>query len=503
MLVAALVLLPLAAILGMVGQGSRPAAADLAALRFTLMQAAVSAAISVGLAIPAARALARRSFAGRGALVAFLGAPFFLPSVVAVIGIVGIYGQQGLLSRLARPLGAEMPGLYGPQGVILAHVFFNLPLALRMFVQAWGAVPPERLRLAASLGFGPAEMRRHFEWPILRAVAPAAFLTVFLVCLGSFAVALTLGGGPRATTLELAIYQAIRFDFDLGRAALLACIQLGLSALVAGAVLSLSRAAGFGPGGGLTGIDLPRPKGPARFADAALILLVALFLLLPLAAVALRGLGALPDLPAGVWPAALRSVLIALVAMALAVAAAVMLAGAAARLSGRAARLQVAAAYLPLSVSGLVLGTGLFLLLKGLAPPMQLALPVTVLANALAALPFAFAVIAPAAQAAEADYAGLASSLGMAGLSKLRFVTLPLLRAQIGFAAGLSAALSVGDLGVIALFADPARPTLPLYIQQLMGAYRMHEAAGAALVLLLIALTLFVLFDRWGRNAAP
>jgi thiamine transport system permease protein len=195
-------------------------------------------------------------------------------------------------------------------------------------------------------------------------------------------------------------------------------------------------------------------------------------------------------------------VLIALVAMALAVAAAVMLAGAAARLSGRAARLQVAAAYLPLSVSGLVLGTGLFLLLKGLAPPMQLALPVTVLANALAALPFAFAVIAPAAQAAEADYAGLASSLGMAGLSKLRFVTLPLLRAQIGFAAGLSAALSVGDLGVIALFADPARPTLPLYIQQLMGAYRMHEAAGAALVLLLIALTLFVLFDRWGRNAS-
>ena len=33
---------------------------------------------------------------------------------------------------------------------------------------------------------------------------------IFVICLSSFAVALTLGGGPRATTLELAIYQAMR-----------------------------------------------------------------------------------------------------------------------------------------------------------------------------------------------------------------------------------------------------------------------------------------------------
>ena len=42
---------------------------------------------------------------------------------------------------------------------------------------------------------------------------------IFVICLTSFAVALTLGGGPRATTIELAIYQAFRFEFDLARAA--------------------------------------------------------------------------------------------------------------------------------------------------------------------------------------------------------------------------------------------------------------------------------------------
>ena len=72
---------------------------------------------------------------------------------------------------------------------------------------------------------------------MLRELAPGAFLLVFLICLTSFAVALALGGGPRATTVELAIYQAFRFDFDMGRAAALALLQfaLCLGAGVAGA----------------------------------------------------------------------------------------------------------------------------------------------------------------------------------------------------------------------------------------------------------------------------
>ncbi len=62
--------------------------------------------------------------------------------------------------------------------------------------------------------------------------------------------------------------------------------------------------------------------------------------------------------------------------------------------------------------------------------------------------------------------------------------------------AGLSAALSMGDLGVIALFADPSGATLPLQVQRLMGAYRMDDAGGAAVVLLVLSFALFWGFDR-------
>jgi thiamine transport system permease protein len=60
----------------------------------------------------------------------------------------------------------------------------------------------------------------------------------------------------------------------------------------------------------------------------------------------------------------------------------------------------------------------------------------------------------------------------------------------------------MGDLGVVTLFARPDGATLPLQIYRLMGAYRMDQAMGAALLLLLLSLVLFYLFDKWGRTHA-
>ena len=125
-------------------------------------------------------------------------------------------------------MGLPKLQIYGLHGVVLAHVFFNLPLATRLLLQGWDAIPQERFRLAASLGMESREVFRLLEWPMLKERLPAVMLVVFLICLSSFAVALTLGGGPAATTLELAIYQAFHLEFDLARAALLALMQLML-----------------------------------------------------------------------------------------------------------------------------------------------------------------------------------------------------------------------------------------------------------------------------------
>ena len=464
---------------------------DWQALRFTLVQATLSAFFSVLFAIPVARALARRQFRGRGALVALLGAPFILPVIVAVLGLLAVFGTSGLANRALGALGLPELTIYGLHGVVIAHVFFNLPLATRLILQGWLAIPGERLRLAASLGLSRRAMWQVLEAPMLRSIAPGAFAVIFVICLSSFAIALTLGGGPRATTVELAIYQAVRFDFDLARAAVLSLIQLGL-ALVAGlAALRLSRGEGFG-----IGLDRVVPRwdsgGAARGLDAVWIALAALFLLVPLATVVWRGVPGLVLLGPDVWKAAGHSMLVALGSTALCLIWALPLATRTGEVIGLAG----------IALSPLVLGTGLFLILRPVVNPVDLALPVTALVNALVSLPFALRILRPEAETIRRDYARLRAALGLTGWAWLRHVLLPRLRRPLGFAAGLTAALSMGDLGVIALFADPDRATLPLQVYRLMGSYQMEAAAGAALLLLFTSLGLFWLFDRGGRLGA-
>jgi thiamine transport system permease protein len=474
--------------------------ADGAALRFTLLQAALSAGLSALLAVPVARALMRRRFAGRGLLIRLMAAPFVLPVVVAVLGLLAVFGRAGPVNGALAALGLPALSIFGLHGVILAHVFLNLPLAVRIILMGWQAIPAERIRLAQSLGFSDRAMFRHIEAPMLRAVLPGAAAVIFLLCLTSFAVALTLGGGPKSSTLELAIFQALRFDFDLGRAALLAALQLALCAAVT--VATARVASPFGFGAGLDRAVLPfAPRGWRVGLDAVAIAAAALLLLAPLLAVLLRGLPGLMDLPDGVWPAAARSVLVALASAALAVAAALVLALAAVPF-GRFGRGIEVVAMLPLAASGLVMGVGLFLVIHPLARPESLALPVTVLVNATLSLPYLFRLLLPQARQVVADYGRLSASLGMGARARLRWVILPRLSRPLGYGAGLAAALSMGDLGVIALFAGDQGATLPLMVQRLMGAYRMEQAAGAALLLVSLSFGVFWLFDRIGdRNA--
>ena len=495
-LVVAAVLLAFIGIATRVQPGAGLAPGDWAAIRFTVVQSVLSAVLSVLLAIPLARALARRQFMGRGVLVTLLGAPFILPVIVAVLGLVTVFGRSGWLNTGLAMVGLPGVSIYGLHGVVLAHVFFNLPLATRLLLQGWQTIPAERFRLAAQLRLTPASLFRTLEWPLLKQIVPGVAALVFVICLTSFAVALTLGGGPRATTVELAIYQAFKFDFDLGRAASLAVVQLVLAG--GAALIALSVIPAISIGGG---IDRPVQRwdaesGLQRSLDIGIIVLSALFLLLPLGAVVLRGLAGLSQVPVSVWHAAGTSVYVATISVVVLGLLALPMAG---WIASRRTGGVEAIGLLGLSASPLMIGTGWFILINPLADPVQLALPVTALVNALMAMPFALRIMVPKLRDTVQDYGRLSESLGMRGWPLWRWLILPRLRAQIGFAAGLTGALSVGDLGVIALFADPERATLPLQMYRLMGAYRMEAAAGAALILLVLALGVFWICDKGGR----
>jgi len=130
-------------------------------------------------------------------------------------------------------------------------------------------------------------------------------------------------------------------------------------------------------------------------------------------------------------------------------------------------------------VSPFVLGTGLFIIINPWVDPFSLALPVTAIVNAALSLPFCVRILVPALRQADDNYGRLGESLGIAGLDRVR---------------------SMGDLGVIALFAPVEGATLPLLMYRLMGAYQMDAAASVALVLVSVSFGLFALFDWGGRR---
>lgn len=460
---------------------------DTEALWFSLWQASLSSVMSCVIGGLFAWALFRRNFKGKAALLAIIGAPFLLSVLVAILGLVLVFGPKGFAAQIIA-----IPSIYSPYGVILAHVFFNMPLATRVTLHGLQTLPAEQFRLAQTLGLGPLSTVYYAAGPMLRRTVPAVISVIFLICLGSFTVPLTLGGGPQSTTLELGIYQAFRFDFDLARAARLALTQaaLGLGLTV------ISYALGghmIEQGGAKRTHSHWHSTAWEHLWDWAVIVICAGFLILPMGAAVWRAMDGILTLPHSVNAALATSIYVAVGATIITLAFGL-------ALMQRAWGTWVS--LLALSISPIVLGLGAYLGLRPFVLPTLLGKEVTMLSNALAALPFVTASLRPRYADISQRYARLRASYGMRPWAWWIEVVLPHLAPALGFSMGVSLALSMGDLGVILLFADPQSPTLPQMIYAMMGQYRIAAATSAAILLMIVSFALFAISTWIGERYA-
>ncbi len=480
-------------------------------LQFTLLQAGLSTLVSVGLGVAVARAFAQEAaLPGRRLLLGLMSLPIVLPSLVAVFGIVSIYGRNGVLALALGAAGIDArPDIYGLGGVVLAHVFFNLPLAVRLLLPGWESIPMETWRLAAQLGMPGWARFRLIEAPMLRRYLPQAAAAIFMLCVGSFAIVLALGGGPAAATFEVAVFEAIRFEFDPPRAALLAlcglllnllCLLLAQSAVGEAALATGWRSAqGWSAGWSL-----------GRALNWALLAAAALFVLGPVLATLTDGVLGLVQSPLG-WAAVAAATGISLAlalpaaALSLAFALPLVLAEAAARAGRprRAALLRIVSS-LPIAVSPMALGLGWFLGLRLVAAGTTRAVIGVILLNALMTVPFVAAILRPAVERAWHRHERLCRALDIGGWQRWRLIDWPVLRPGIGTAVAMAAAMALGDLVGIGLFGDAKLRNLTLLLYDQLGAYRMDGAAAIAALLLLLVFVTYLSIERMvGGRAAP
>src|SRR5512142_387135 len=192
-------------------------------LLFTLYQATLSTLLTLLLGLPSAYLFARYDFRGKPLLRALTAVPFMLPTVVVAAGFSALLGPRGLVHTLL-PL-FSFPFIGTLWAILLAHVFYNTTVILRVVGNALSSLDPKLEAAARSLGADSFHVWWNVILPVLRPAILAASLLVFLFDFTSFGVILLLGGSQFAT-LEVEIYLRVLTLPNLSLAALLSVIQL-------------------------------------------------------------------------------------------------------------------------------------------------------------------------------------------------------------------------------------------------------------------------------------
>ena len=453
---------------------------------FTLWQAVASTVLTLLAGLPLAWATARVRFHGRGLVRALVVVPFVLPTVVVATAMLSL-----LPPRFER----------GVVPILLAHVFFNVAVVVRIVGGYWGRLDPRLLDAAATLGASPVRRFRELTLPALRPALAAAGALTFLFCFTSFGVVVILGG-PTRLTLEAAIYDEATQVFDLRAAAALALLQLVAVALIVIVCARLEARADLVSRATSEGIAARAPLGWERPALAATLTGSAALLGAPLAALVWRSLSTpsgigldfyrslgdeTPALLVAPWHAAVNSAVYATAATAVALAIGGLAAVVIAR--GSAGWLD-AAVMLPLGASAVMLGYGYVIGFDTAPLDLRGAWWIVPVVQALVAAPFVVRLLAPALRSVDPRLREAAAVLGAPPARVRREIDIPLALRPLGVAAGLAFAIALGEFGATVFLARSDRPTLPVAIFRFLGRPGAgNQGAAAALCIVLMAVT--------------
>ena len=472
-------------------------------IAFSFGQALLSALLSLFFGVLLARAFYYVEFVGKAFLLKIMSLTFVLPVLVAIFGLIGIYGASGWIAQLLHFFDHTWTGsIYGLSGILIAHLFFNIPLATKLFLQSLESIPYEQHQLAAQLNIRGWRFVRLVEWYAVRRQILPTFSLIFMLCFTSFTVVLTLGGGPQYTTLETAIYQAILFEFDLPKAAVFALLQFVFCLLLFTFSSLFNNAS-------QTTLSSPYrwlspSKSAVKFFHVFLLGVFVCFMLSPLLNILFSALTSGKWLAAWhnpqLWKALTYSLTIAPASALLALFMAVALLLLSRRLQWlyyvKTAQFILNAGMVILAIPILVLAMGLFLLLRDVDFSNAHLFAIVVACNALSAMPFVLRILTEPFNNNMLYYERLCNSLGIVGWQRFRLIEWHALRTPINYALALAFALSLGDFTAIALFGNQEFTSLPHLLYQQLGSYRHQEAAVTAGILLLLCGAIFALIEN-------
>ncbi|NPV86667.1 MAG: iron ABC transporter permease [Anaerolineae bacterium] len=518
---------PLAAVLRVAGEAAFVSSTHsfmwrdvLRPLGFTVWQAALSTALTLLIGLPGAYVFARYTFAGKTMLRILTTLPFILPTVVVAAAFNALLGPRGWVNLLLMGIfKLETPPLTLVNtlgAILLAHIFYNTTIVLRLVGGAWSQLDERLERAARSLGASSWRAFWEVTLPLLRPAILSATLLVFLFDFTSFGVILLLGGA-RYTTLEVEIYIQTMHMLNLPLAGLLSSVQLFCTLAL---MLLYSRVHGS-----QTVELMPRTRGEGerkpstwrqRLLVGGTIALLFVLLISPLAALVARSFvrleaarGERSEVRRGLTLVYYRELFInrraslfyvppveaarnSLVYASLTTGISLGLGCAAAYALTRRLRLNRwldSVLMLPLGASAVTLGLGFILVFN--RPPLDvrtfpLLLP---FAHSLVALPFVVRTLQPALVSIPEVLRQAAAVLGASPWRVWCEVELPIIGRALLVAAVFAFTISMGEFGATSFLARPEYPTLPVAIYRYLsqpGALNYGQALAMATLLMAV-----------------
>lgn len=500
-------------------------------LWFTIWQAGLSMVLTLLLAFPGAYVLARYRFRGKSLVRAIATVPFVLPTVVVATAFTALIGPRGLLnSWLQDVLNLNSGPIRLSQTVwiiLLAHVFYNYSVALRLISTYWQNLSPDLHEAAQMLGASRWRAFWYVTLPALRPAILSAAVLVFIYCFTSFGVIVILGG-PQFATIEVEIYRQALNLFNLPVAAGLALWQI-LFTFILMWLYTRQQARSSRPTriGRREAGERPIRTAADRLVVWSVVGSMLLFIGAPLAALVSRSLRG-PDGLSLVYyrelfsntrdslffvppaEAIANSLGFALVAMTLAVLLGVLSAQLLAsweRPKGETrgarsivARLLDPLLMLPLATSAVTLGLGYIVSLD--QPPLNLRSSIVLvpIAHALVAIPFVLRSVLPAMRNVRPSWREAATMLGAGEWQVWRDVTWPLLRSAILVGAVFAFTISMGEFGATVFIARPQTPTMPVAIFRFLGqpgALNYGQAVAMSSLLMAVCILGFMVIERF------
>ena len=477
-------------------------------LRFSVLQAGVSALVCVVLALPGAYYLSHYSFPGKRVVQSLSLLPFVLPSLIVILAVLSFYGRNGVLNQL---LGTDLVIVYSPVGIVIAHVLFNISVGLRIIAAGWMEVDERYREVSAGLGEGPLGRLWRLHLPLLLPAILGAGGIIFLYCFVSFGIVLIFGG-VRWATLEVRIYQEMFVNLNLAAAGALAALQLAVCAVLVFVLqwTSARRRTGSRRGRRFRVRQWNVLKPITRVICTIYWAAVALFFFSPLAAIVIRAFR-----PAGRWSTAAFTALltgrvgdrdiheiiradlgelirtslgIALVTAALTTAVAF---AAARAVRGQRVPVLDAVTSLPLAISSVTFSLGIWLLGSRIAPGIFL-IWVT---QSLMAFPLVFRSVRNVMDAFPLRYTESAQSLGAPLWFRIRTLEIPVLWRGLVNAFTFAFALSLSDFTAVFTIGRGEIVTFPVAMYRLIGFQSFDVALALGVWYIAIVALVFAIID--------